>query len=118
VEGIYGGAWTGPVVVLTHRPPDGEQHPAITFVSGDLFEAVSTARRAAAGGNVVLFGATIPQQCLNAGLLDEIVIHLVPVLLGDGIRLYGAPGSLPVSLTRTMVGDSGQITDLRFRVRR
>ena len=118
VDGIYGGDWTGPVFVLTHRPPGGEHHPAITFLSDDLPTALATAREAAGGRNVVLFGASIPQQCLRAGLLDEVVIHLAPILLGDGIRLVEQPGIGPVILERTTLAESGQITDLRFRVRR
>ena len=118
VEGIYGGAWKGPVFVLTHRPPKSEHHPAVSFVSKDVRDAVATARDAAQGRNVVLFGASIPQQCLRAGVLDELIIHLVPVLLGDGIRLFDTPGLGPVALRRTAVGESGQITDLRFRVPR
>jgi dihydrofolate reductase len=116
VEGICGAAWSGPVFVLTHNPPRGEHHPAIRFISGELTDAVATARSAADGKNVVLFGATIPQQCLQAGLLDEIVIHLVPVLLGDGIHLYEMPGGHTAGLRRTVTAESGQVTDLCFRV--
>jgi dihydrofolate reductase len=118
VDGIYGGAWKGPVFVLTHRPPESGHHPAVSFVSEDVRDAVATARDAAQGRNIVLFGANIPQQCLRAGVLDELIIHLVPVLLGDGIRLFDTPGLGPVALRRTAVGESGQITDLRFRVAR
>jgi dihydrofolate reductase len=57
-EGIYGGQWTGPVFVLTHRPPGADHHPAITFLSGDLSDAVATATGAAAGRNVIVFGPT------------------------------------------------------------
>jgi dihydrofolate reductase len=102
VEGIYGGAWNGPVFVLTHDPPRGEHHPAIRFIAGELADAVRTARSAADGKSVVLFGASIPRQCLQAGLLDEIVIHLVPVLLGDGIHLFEMPGGHTVGLRRTV----------------
>jgi len=116
-EGIYGGQWTGPVFVLTHRPPDAEHHPAITFLSSDLSDAVATALVAAAGKNVIVFGASIAVQCLRADLLDEIVIHLVPVLLGDGVRLIDTSDLVPVALERTVVETSGQITDLRFAVR-
>ena len=116
-EGIYGGQWTGPVFVLTHRPPDAEHHPAITFLSSELSEAVATARVAAAGKNVIVFGASLALQCLPADLLDEIVIHLVPVLLGDGVRLIDTSDMVPVSLQRTVVETSGQVTDLRFAVR-
>jgi dihydrofolate reductase len=115
-KGIYGGAWTGPVFVLTHDPPDASDDPAISFLSDGIERAVATARAAAEGGNVVIFGADLFRQCLEAGLLDEIVIHLAPVLLGDGVRFYGAAGAGRVNLERTAVAESGQLTDLRFRV--
>jgi dihydrofolate reductase len=117
-EGIYGGQWTGPVFVLTHRPPDADHRPTITFLSEGLSDAVTTATAAAAGKNVIVFGANLAVQCLRAGLLDEVVIHLVPVLLGDGVRLIDAPDLGPVALDRTLVATSDQITDLRFAVRR
>jgi dihydrofolate reductase len=116
-DGIYGGQWKGPVFVQTHRPPDAHHHPAVTFLSGDLTDAVATAQDAAAGKAVIVFGANLAAQCLRAGLLDEIVIHLVPMLLGDGVRLMGAPDLGPVALQRRLVATSGQITDLRFAVR-
>jgi len=117
-EGIYGGQWSGPVFVLTHRPPGADHHPAITFLTGDLTDALATAAGAAAGKDVIVFGANLAAQCLRAGLLDEIVIHLVPVLLGGGVRLIDTPDLAPVALERTLVATSGQITDLRFAVRR
>jgi dihydrofolate reductase len=104
------------VFVLTHDPPRSQHHPAIRFVSGDLAGVVRTARSAAEGKNVVLFGASIPQQCIQADLLDEIVIHLVPVLLGDGIRFYQRLSGEPLELRRTVAAESGQVTDLCFRV--
>jgi dihydrofolate reductase len=117
-DGIYGGQWRGPVFVLTHRPAEADHHPAITFLSDELGDAVATATDAAAGKDVVVFGASIALQCLRAGLLDEIVIHLVPVLLGDGVRLIDAPDLGTIALERTLVATSGQITDLRFAVGR
>jgi len=59
---------------------------------------------------------TSPGQCLDAGLVDEIVVHLAPVLLDDGIRLYGEPGFRQIGLERTALAQSGQLSDLRFRV--
>jgi dihydrofolate reductase len=117
-EGIYAGQWSGPVFVLTHRPPGAGHHPAITFLSGNLSDAVATATNAAADKDVIVFGANLALQCLRAGLLDEIVIHLVPVLLGSGVRLIDTPDLSPVALERTLVATSGQITDLRFAVQR
>jgi dihydrofolate reductase len=116
VDGIYGGKWTGPVLVLTHAAPQGTHHPAVTFVSDGVEAAVAAARDAAQGKDVVLFGADIPRQCLEAGLLDEIVIHLAPVLLGDGTRFLAASGIEPVRLLRTTASVSGPVTDLRFQV--
>jgi dihydrofolate reductase len=115
-HGIYGGAWTGPVFVLTHRPPDAPEDQAITFLSDGIHEAVATAHAAAKGKNLGIFGASTARQCLHAHLLDEIVVHLAPVLLGNGVRLYDDPGGKRVGLVRTALEASGQVTDLRFRV--
>jgi dihydrofolate reductase len=116
VDGIYGGEWRGPVFVLTHRRPDERVHEPVMFVSVPLADAVAMAREAAEGKNVVIFGANVARQCLRAGLLDEIVIHLAPVLLGHGVRLYDSVGTDPIVLTRTALAATGQLTDLRFRV--
>ena len=112
VAGIYGGAWSGPVFVLTHR--DGDD-PTVTFLSGSVEDAVAEARAAAGERNLELFGADLARQVLASGLLDEIVIHLAPVLLGAGVRLYDAAER--VHLERTALAESGQIVDLRFTVR-
>ena len=114
--GIYGGAWKGPVFVLTHRPPDAPEDPGIGFLSDGIENAVATARRAAEAKSVGIFGATTARQCLEADLLDEIVVHVAPVLLGDGVRLYGGPGYGRIDLDRVAVAASGQLTDLRFRI--
>jgi dihydrofolate reductase len=118
VAGIYGGRWSGPVYVLTHRPDDAPDDPTVTFVSDGIESAVATGRDAADGKNLEIFGADTARQCLEAGLIDEIVVHIVPVLLGDGVRLYDAPGAGPVELTSTASSESGQVLDLRFRVDR
>jgi dihydrofolate reductase len=111
----YGGAWSGPIFVLTHHPPATED-PAVTFLSGGVRDAVARALEAAGGRNVVLFGASIPGQCIEEGLLDEILVHVMPVLLGDGVRLFARPDAAPVRLEKIGVAESGQLTDLRFRV--
>lgn len=120
-QGIYGGAWEGPVFVLTHRPPEAPTDPGITFLTGGLAEAVATAGQAAGGKNLEIFGAGVAAQCLDAGLIDEIVVHLAPVLLGDGVRLYGVAGERrQVELERTDLAESGEggLTSMRFRVTR
>jgi dihydrofolate reductase len=96
-EGAFGGAWAGPSVVLTHRPPD--QHlPDVTYAT-DLSDAVAIAQRAARERYVNVLGADVARQCLDAGLLDEILVFVVPVLLGDGTRLFDRPGRGQVPLT-------------------
>lgn len=115
--GIYGGAWSGPYFVLTHEPPDVvPDWMTGTFIDEDIEAAVARAKRAARGKNVGILGANLAKQCLEQGLLDEIVIHLAPILLGDGVRLFAVPGGRRVPLTSTQVGRTGQLSDLRFRV--
>ena len=113
--GIYGGAWTGPVLVLTHHPPADPGDPLLSFVTGPLDDALAAARGAAGGRAVEIFGADVARQCLAAGLLDEIVVHVAPVLVGDGVRFHG-PGGQRVALERTELAAPGPHTDLRFRV--
>jgi dihydrofolate reductase len=116
-QGIYGGRWEGPVFVLTHRPPAAPEDPEITFLTSGVEEAVATASDAAGGKNLEIFGANLAAQCLDAGLIDEIVVHLAPLLLGDGVRLYGAGGhTREVELERIELAESGGQTSLRFRV--
>lgn len=64
----------------------------------------------------MVIGADVAQQCIQARLIDEILVHLAPVLLGDGVRLYGGPWTLPIDLETTSMTQSGQLTNLRFRV--
>jgi dihydrofolate reductase len=99
-----------------YAPPDPTRYPAFTFLSCGVREAGRTALSAAAGRNLVVSGADVVRQCLEEGLVDEIQIHLVPVLLGAGVRLFDRPGTDWIRLERTGLAASGQITDLRFRV--
>lgn len=117
--GFYGGAFRGPFFVLRHRPPP--EPPVVKGVVGrylttDIEDAVATAREAAGGLDVGVLGATVAGQCLDAGLVDEILVHVTPVLLGDGVRFHHRPGGRRVRLRRTAVGESGQLTALRFTV--
>jgi dihydrofolate reductase len=115
----YGGTWHGSLFVLTHRPPPPLTDDEVTFLGGDIGDAVATARTAAGGKDVVLFGPTVARQCLDAGLVDEILVHIVPVLLGDGVRFFDRPGVRErVRLHLTGVAASGQLTDLRLTVAR
>jgi dihydrofolate reductase len=106
--------FSGPVFVLTHRPPRTPP-PNITYLAGDVGEALATARSAAGGKSVEILGADVAAQCLERGLVDEILVYVLPVLLGDGIRF--SPPSLPrIDLEPLSSTRSGTVTLLRFRV--
>jgi dihydrofolate reductase len=108
--------FSGPVFVLTHNPPDPPD-PAVTFLTGDIGEAVATARSAAGGKNLEILGAEVASQCLRRGLVDEILVYVLPVLLGDGIR-FSPPGLARIDLEPVSSTRSGAVTLLRFRVRK
>jgi dihydrofolate reductase len=113
LAGVYGGLWSGPVLVLSHRPdPDDAD---VEFIDGPIDRAIARAREVSSGKDVVLFGANVAQQALAAELLDEIVIHLAPVLLGAGVRLIDTLDER-IPLTLTEEARTGQLVDLRYRV--
>jgi dihydrofolate reductase len=114
----FGGAWSGPQFVLTHDPPGDEEDPSITFISGDIRTAVATALDAAGGRNVLIFGANVANQGLEAGLVDDILIYVLPVLLGGGVRLFDAAPGRRVDLEAVDITGSGQVAILRYRVSR
>ncbi|HWG02390.1 MAG TPA: dihydrofolate reductase family protein [Trebonia sp.] len=112
----YGGGWHGPEFVLTHKPPEPPD-PEVTFLTCDIEEAVATARAAAGGKNLEILGADVAGQCLRRGLVDEILVYVLPVLLGDGVRF--SPTGLPrIDLEPVASTRSGAVTVLRFRVPR
>ena len=96
--GIYGGAWRGRVFVLTHHPEDAPAAEGVTFLSCEVTEAVRIGLEAAGGKNLEVLSADIGRQLLERGLIDEIDLHIAPVLLGDGIRLFDNPGGAPIRL--------------------
>ena len=107
----------GAEFVLTHEPPDPPD-PGVTFLTGDIGEAVATALRAAGGKNLEILGADVAGQCLRRGLVDEILVYVLPVLLGDGTRFFSSPGLAPIDLEPLESTRSGAVTVLRFRVRK
>jgi dihydrofolate reductase len=107
--------FSGPMFVLTHRRPDPPA-PDVTYLTGDIGEAVATALDAAGGKNLEILGADVAAQCLRRGLVDEILVYVLPVLLGDGIRFYSSPGLARIDLEPVSVTQSGTVTILRFRV--
>jgi dihydrofolate reductase len=110
----FGGGWEGPQFVLTHRPPE-EPVPGVTFV-GDLETAVAEAKAAAGDKYVNILGASTAAQCLDAGVLDEVLVFIAPVLLGDGVRLFDHPGGTNVKLERLRVAEAPMATMLWWRV--
>jgi dihydrofolate reductase len=119
------GGWGGdhhdgvPIYILSRNPAPAwtAEWPAVHYVS-DLETAVRDAKHASGDKNVLVHGASIAQRTLTAGLLDELEIHLVPVLLGDGRRLFEHLGIQQRQLERIRVleGEAG-VTHLRYRVR-
>jgi dihydrofolate reductase len=109
--------FSGPTFVLTHRPPDPPD-PDVTYLTGDIGEAVATALEAAGGKNLEILGADVAGQCLRRGLVDEILVYVLPVLLGDGIRFYSSPGLARIDLEPLDSTRSEGVTMLRFRVRK
>jgi dihydrofolate reductase len=107
----------GALFVLTHRPP-AEPDPGVTYLSGDIREAVATAQAAAGGKNLEIIGADVAAQCLRAGLVDEIMVFILPVLLGDGVRFFSSPDLGRIDLEPIETRRSGDLTILRFRVRK
>jgi dihydrofolate reductase len=109
-----------PVFVLTHhaREPLVKQGgTTFTFVTDGIEAALEQAQAAAGDKDVtVAGGADVAQQYLRAGLLDELQVHVAPLLLGDGVRLFGDLGGDPIGLECTRVIDSPAVTHLRYRV--
>lgn len=119
-EGAGGWGDGGPVgdvpcFVVTHHRPSRSYSDVFTFVTDGVRSAIEQARRAAGEKVVGLHGATIMQQALPLGLVDEIRVHVVPVLLGGGTPLFGSLGSA-VTLERTQVVATPAATHLGFRV--
>lgn len=117
-------AWGGrgpmpglPLFVVTHRPPDvvPAGNPAYTFVTDGVESAVAQARTAAGDKNVHLMGASVVQQSIRAGLLDELVISLVPIVLGRGVRLLDGLDPHNVTFDIVRVVDAPGVTHLIYR---
>jgi dihydrofolate reductase len=114
------GFYRMPVFVLTHRPQDtvfrGET--TFTFVTDGIESAIAHARTAAGDKKVhIMGGASIVQQALRAGLVDSLHLHIAPIVLGAGTRLFDNIPE-PIKLERTEILESQYATHLRFRIDR
>ena len=119
------GAWGGdhhdgvPIFILSRHASEEERArwPLVSYV-GDVRTAMAEAKAAAGDRDVLVHGAGVAQLALAAGVLDELEIHLVPVLLGQGRRLFDHMGPEHVELERTRVLEGDGVTHLRYRVLR
>ena len=117
-------AWGGnsplgvPIFIVTHTPPQEwiKEDSPFTFVTEGVDRAIEKAKQVVGDKNVGVGGSMITQQALKAGLIDEIQIDLVPILLGEGIRLFNHLGSEPIQLEKIKVVDTPDVTHLRYRV--
>ncbi|GIF72853.1 dihydrofolate reductase family protein [Asanoa siamensis] len=116
----WGGTHHGmPIFVPTHRPPGPTvaNYPLVTYVQDGIESAMAQARAAAGDKDVLVHGAYTAQRALAAGVLDEIQLHLIPVLLGQGRRLFDVlPAEVELEIVRVV--DTPEATHLRYRVRR
>jgi dihydrofolate reductase len=113
-EGAFGGTWHGPQFVVTHDPP-AEAEPDVVF-EADLARAIAAARVAAGEKYVCVLGAEVARGCLELGELDEVLVFVEPLLLGDGVRLFDHPSGTEVVLERLGVEVEPIATHLWFRV--
>lgn len=111
-----------PIFVVTHEAPEvvakgANERLTFTFVTDGIDSAVERAKAAAGDKDVcVIGGASTIQQCIRAGLLDEIQIDVMPLLLGEGLRLFEHIGAQQIQLEKIEVIESAARIDLRFRV--
>ena len=108
-----------PIFVPSHRPPgpSAASYPLVTYVTDGIESAMAQAKAAAGDRNVMVHGAYTAQRALEAGVLDELEIHQIPVLLGRGRRLFEVlPSRVELEIVRVI--DTPEATHLHYRVRR
>ncbi len=108
-----------PIFVPSHRPPgaSAEKYPLVTYVIDGIASAMAQAKDAAGDRNVLVHGGYTAQTALEAGVLDELQIHQVPVLFGGGLRLFEVlPTRIELEIVRVI--DTPEATHIRYRVRR
>jgi dihydrofolate reductase len=114
----WGGDLRGlPIFVPSHRPPGPTvaNYPLVTYVLDGIVSTIAQAKAAAGGQNVLVHGAYTAQRALEAGVLDELQIHQIPVLFGGGRRLFDVL-PFPVELEIVRVIDTPEATHIRYRI--
>ena len=118
--GHWGGDVHGaPIFVLSHRPPGPEvaDYPLVTYVTDGIESAMAQAKAAAGDRYVNVHGAYTSQRAIEAGVLDELQIHVIPVLFGGGRRLFEElPSRVELEIMRVI--DTLEATHIRYRVHR
>jgi dihydrofolate reductase len=116
----WGGDHHGvPIFVPSHRPPGPSvaNYPLVTYVTDGIVSAMAQAKAAAGDRNVLVHGGYTAQRAIEAGVLDELQIHQIPVLFGDGRRLFDVlPSRVELEIVRVI--DTPEATHIRYRVRR
>ena len=105
-----------PVVVVTHEPPQLERPFNGQFVTEGVARAIEQAQATAGDKMVAIASPSIARQCLELGLLDELSIHVAPVLLGGGVRMFDHLGVSPIELECTQASNAGKVVHLTYRV--
>lgn len=119
VDHWRGNAHGVPIFVPSHRPPGPSvaNYPLVTYVTDGIESAMAQAKAAADDRNVSVQGAYTAQRALEAGVLDELQIHQIPVLFGGGRRLFDVlPSRIELEIVRVI--DTPEATHIRYRVRR
>jgi dihydrofolate reductase len=106
----------GPVLVLTHDDPATNTNESVTYVSGDLRAAVERGLEAAGGKSLEILGTQTADQAFELGLVDEVRVHIAPIMLGDGTRLHDVAGGHRVDLELVDTTRSGQVVSMHYRV--
>ncbi len=109
-----------PVVILTHHPPTSvpQGKSKLVFVTDGIEPAIAQAKALAKDKQVGVAGASVAQQALRAGLIDEIFLHVAPILLGDGVRLFEHLGDQAIRLRKISSLDAEDMSHIRFEVLR
>jgi dihydrofolate reductase len=107
-----------PVVVVTYYPPRNSSAWKTVSFAGGVEEGITRAKQIAGEKDVTISSASIAQQALELGFLDEVVVSLVPVLLGEGIPYFGNLADAPHHFDDPVVIQGTRVTHLRYRVRR
>jgi dihydrofolate reductase len=108
-----------PIFIYSRRPPgiDISQWPLVTYVT-DVETAMTRAKQAAGDKNVLVHGAAVAQLALAAGVLDELELHIIPVLFGQGRRLFDNLRPEQIELERTRILEGEGVTHMHYRVQR